>query len=169
MPLIRFDSLSQATLGALAVSGWNPERAVDAVQWVKPLEDEGYRIHPLAEEVIAKLGGLSVEPVNRVGFNFTNDEPYNFDPFAAGSGQRALAVEVERVLGGHYFPIGEWLSYSSVFVEEGGSVVAAGMGWIWDLGSTFEESLELAVCATRPLLCLHSDPGLDPGPQDGPC
>ncbi|MFD0514171.1 SUKH-3 domain-containing protein [Streptomyces aureus] len=119
MSVIRFDSLSQATLGALSASGWNPERAVDAAQWVKPLESEGYRAHSLAEEVLAKLGGLSVEPINRVGPNFTNDEPYNFDPFAAGSGQRALALEVESVLGGQYFPIGEWLSYSSVFVEAG--------------------------------------------------
>ncbi|WP_078960622.1 SUKH-3 domain-containing protein [Streptomyces sp. NRRL WC-3618] len=166
MPIIRFDSLSQATLGALSASGWSPGRTVESDQWVKPLEGEGYRVHSLAEEVLAKLGGLSVEPINRVGPNFTNDEPYNFDPFAAGSGQRALAMEVESVLGGQYFPIGEWLSYSSVFIEAGGRVVAAGMGWIWELGSTFEESLELAVCAGRPLLCLHSDPGLDPWPPN---
>jgi len=44
-------------------------------------------------------------------------------------------------------------------------VVAAGMGWIWELGSTFEDSLELAVCAKRPLVCLHSDLGLDPWPS----
>jgi hypothetical protein len=164
MSKIRFDLLDQVTLGALAASGWSLGRTVDSDQWVKPLESQGYRVHPLAEEVLTKLGGLSVEPVNRVGPNFTNDEPYNFDPFAAGSGQRALAMEVESVLGGQYFPIGEWLSYSSVFIEAGGRVVAAGMGWIWELGSTFEESLELAVRARRPLRCLHSDPGLDPWP-----
>ena len=166
MPIIRFDSVSRVTLGALAASGWNPGRAVESDQWVKPLESEGYLAHPLAEEILTKLGGLSVEPINRVGSNFTNDEPYNFDPFAAGSGQRALAAEVESILGGQYFPIGEWLSYSSVFIEAAGRVVAAGMGWIWELGSTFEESLELAVCAARPLRCLHSDPGLDPWPPD---
>ncbi len=77
---------------------------------------------------------------------------------------RASAVEVESVLGGRSFPIGEWLSHSSVFVEARGRVVAAGMGWIWELGSSVEESLELAVTADRPLLCLHSDPGLDPWP-----
>jgi hypothetical protein len=164
MSIIRFESLSQDLIGALVASGWNAERAVDAGQWVKPLEGEGYRVHPLAEEILATVGGLSIEPINRVGPNFTNDEPYNFDPFAAGSGQRALALEIEGVLGGKYFPIGEWLSYSSVFVEAEGRVVAAGMGWIWELGSTFEDSLELAVCASRRLICLHSDPGLDPWP-----
>ncbi|WP_081736502.1 SUKH-3 domain-containing protein [Amycolatopsis orientalis] len=163
--MIRFDSLSKDLLRALAASGWSVGRRVDVGQWIKPLEDEGYRAHPLAEEILAVLGGLSIEPVNRVGSNFSNDEPYNFDPLAAGSGQRDLAEEMESVLGGDYFPIGEWLSYSSVFVEAEGRVVAAGMGWIWELGSTFEDSLELAVCANRPLVCLYSDPGLDPWPR----
>ncbi|WP_083255231.1 SUKH-3 domain-containing protein [Amycolatopsis orientalis] len=163
--MIRFDSLSKDLLRALAASGWSVGRRVDVGQWIKPLEDEGYRAHPLAEEILAVLGGLSIEPVNRVGPNFSNDEPYDFDPLAAGAGHRDLAEEVERVLGGDYFPIGEWLSYSSVFVEAEGRVVAAGMGWIWELGSTFEYSLELAVCANRPLVCLYSDPGLDPWPR----
>ncbi|MFF5441075.1 SUKH-3 domain-containing protein [Streptomyces achromogenes] len=167
MPLICFDSLSEDLLGALVASGWSAGRQVDAGRWVEPLEREGYRSHPLAEEILAAVGGLSIEPVSRVGPNFKNDEPYNFDPFAAGSGQRDLATEVEGALGGHYFPVGEWLSYSSVFVEAGGRVVAAGMGWIWELGSTFEASLELAVCAHRPLVCLHSHPGLDPWPRSG--
>ncbi|MFH9073548.1 SUKH-3 domain-containing protein [Streptomyces alboflavus] len=165
MSLIRFDSLSEDLLGALGAAGWSGDRKVDADRWVKPLEGEGHRSHPLAGEILASVGGLSIEPVNRVGPNFSNDEPYNFDPFAAGSGQRDLAAEVEGVLGGNYFPIGEWLSYSSVFVEAGGRVVAVGMGWIWELGSTFEDSLELAVCANRPLVCLHSDPGLAPWPR----
>jgi hypothetical protein len=163
--MIRFDSLSQDALAVLGASGWSASRAVDARQWVEPLEREGYRAHALAVDILSALGGLSVEPVNHAGPNFTNDEPYNFDPLAAGSGQRALAVEIETVLGGQYFPIGEWLSYSSVFVESKGRVVAAGMGWFWELGLTFEESLELAICADRPLLCLYSDPGVAPWPS----
>ncbi len=162
--MIRFDLLGQDLLGALEASEWSANRAVDLDRWVDPLEREGYRAHPLAREVLAALGGLSVDPINQAGPNFTHDEPYNFDPLAAGSGQREFAMEVEAVLGGHYFPIGEWLSCSSVFIESEGRVVAAGMGWIWELGSTFEESLELAICANRPLICLHSDPGLDPWP-----
>ncbi|WDZ82260.1 SUKH-3 domain-containing protein [Micromonospora cathayae] len=162
--MIRFDSLSQDTLRALDAAGWGVNRAVDPKQWVEPLESEGYRVHPLATAVLSALGGLSVEPINRVGPNFANDEPYNFDPLAGGSGQRALALEVETVLGGQYFPIGEWLSYSSVFLEARGRVVAAGMGWFWEVGPSFEESLELAVCANRPLLCLYSDPGVAPWP-----
>ncbi|MBM7076012.1 SUKH-3 domain-containing protein [Micromonospora humida] len=162
--MIRIDSLDQEVVRALDASGWSLNRAVDAGKWVETLEGEGYRAHPLAMAVLSTLGGLSVEPINTVGPNFANDEPYNFDPLAAGSGQRALALEVESVLGGHYFPIGEWLSYSSVFLESGGRVVAAGMGWFWEMGSSFEESLEFAVCANRPLVCLHSDPGVAPWP-----
>lgn len=94
-----------------------------------------------------------------------NDEPFNFDPISAGSGQRGLVSEIEGVLGGRYFPIGEWLSYSSVFIEADGRVIAAGLGWIWEMGSNFEDALNLAICADRPLVCLHSDPGLDPWPQ----
>lgn len=165
MSLIHFGSLSEDLLGALIASGWSVGRKVDGSQWLEPLEDEGYRSHPLAEEILTALGGLSIDPTNRIGPNFRNDEPYNFDPIAAGSGQRDLARQVESVLGGDYFPIGEWLSYSSVFVEARGRVVATGMGWIWELGPTFEDSLELAVCASRPLACLYSDPGLDPWPR----
>ena len=165
MSVIRFESLGQDLLTALGESGWSPQRKVDIAQWVKPLEGEGYRIHPLAEEVLGTLGGLSVAPINESGPNFTNGDPFTFDPLAAGAGQRGMAIEVESVLGGSYFPIGEWLSYSSVFVEAGGRVVATGMGWIWELGPTFEEALALAVRADRPLVCLHSDPGLDPWPR----
>lgn len=48
------------------------------------LESEGYRAHPVAEEILAAVGGLSIEPTNRVGADFSNDEPYKFDPIAAG-------------------------------------------------------------------------------------
>ncbi|MEW1778052.1 SUKH-3 domain-containing protein [Streptomyces sp. NPDC086777] len=162
--MIRFDSLHPDVLEALGNSGWSAQRRVDTAQWVVPLEAEGYRVHPLASEVLASLGGISVPPLNEVGPNFSNGDPFNFDPLAAGAGQRGMAVEAENILGGSYFPVGEWLSYSSVFVEAEGRVIATGMGWIWELGATFEEALELAILAERPLRCLYSDPGLDPWP-----
>ncbi|MFJ2754819.1 SUKH-3 domain-containing protein [Nocardioides sp. NPDC087217] len=164
MDLFRLGRLSPDVLGALAAAGWTPERKIDIKGWVEPLEAEGYRLHPLAEEVLARVGGLTIDPIRECGPNFANDEPYSFDPLAAGVGQRALAAEIEDLLGGQYFPVGEWLSYSSVFVEAGGRVVAAGMGWIWELGATFEESLQLAIGADRPLVCLHADDGLEPWP-----
>ncbi|MET3986989.1 hypothetical protein ABIC27_004886 [Streptomyces sp. PvR034] len=124
---------------------------------------EGFLSNSRAEEVLSTLGGLTIESVNKSGPYFSNDEPFSFDPISAGN-QRGLALEIEQVLGGRYFPIGEWLSYSSVFMESGGKVVAAGLGWIWAMGSSFEDALELAIYADRPLECLHTDSGLDPWP-----
>ncbi|MGW6613596.1 SUKH-3 domain-containing protein [Streptomyces erythrochromogenes] len=163
--MISFDSLSSPLLRALRDAGWHPQRRISVEPWLGALWQEGYVPNLRAEEILVALGGLVVEPVSQSGPNFSNDEPFNFDPISAGSGQRGLASEIEGVLGGRYFPIGEWLSYSSVFVGDDGRVVAAGLGWIWEMGSTFEEALELAVCADRPLVCLYSDPGLDPWPR----
>ncbi|RSS51710.1 hypothetical protein EF912_20305 [Streptomyces sp. WAC07061] len=163
--MVRFDSLSPDLLRALRDAGWHPQRRVNISPWLDSLRQEGYLPNPQAEEILAALGGLVIEPINQSGPNFSNDEPFNFDPISAGSGQRALASEIEGALGGQYFPIGEWLSFSSVFIEADGKVVAAGLGWIWDMGSTFEDALELAICADRPLACLHSDPGLEPWPH----
>ncbi|MEV0198136.1 SUKH-3 domain-containing protein [Nonomuraea sp. NPDC050691] len=161
---IRFDLMHRDVLAALGASGWDCGRKVDAAPWLAPLAREGYRATALVEEVLSSFGGLTIEQINIDGPNFSNDEPFVFDPLSAGSGQREVAEEIERILGGHYFPIGEWLSCSSVFLESGGRMVASGLGWIWELGGTFETGLELAVRAHRPLVCLFSDPGLDPWP-----
>ncbi|WP_031525611.1 SUKH-3 domain-containing protein [Streptomyces sp. NRRL F-5123] len=163
--MIDFDSLPPELRRALRESGWGPRRSVDVKPWVEQLSLEGYTSSRQAEEILSALGGLVVVPVNSVGPNFTNDEPFNFDPMSAGSGQRELAREIEDVLGGKYFPLGEWLSYSSVFVESQGRVVAAGLGWIWELGATFEDALRLTLLADRPLVCLHSGAGLAPWPR----
>ncbi|MEV0148425.1 MULTISPECIES: SUKH-3 domain-containing protein [unclassified Nonomuraea] len=164
MPEIRFDGMHHDVLAAIRASGWERGRKVDAAPWVVPLVGEGYRVTALAEEVLSSFGGLTVEQINIYGPNFSNDEPFNFDPLSAGSGQREVAEEIENILGGSYFPIGEWLSHSSVFIESSGRMVASGLGWIWELGGTFEAGLELAIRAHRPLICLYSDPGLDPWP-----
>lgn len=163
--MIDFGSMPQVLRQALRESGWGPRRQVDVRPWVEQLSLEGYKSSRRAEEILTAFGGLVVAPVNSAGPNFTNDEPFNFDPMSAGSGQRELAQEIEEILGGEYFPLGEWLSYSSVFVERRGRVVAAGLGWIWELGPTFEDALQLAVCADHPLVCLHADAGLEPWPQ----
>ncbi|RBQ20426.1 hypothetical protein DP939_11635 [Spongiactinospora rosea] len=164
MPEIAFSALHPEVVSALRAAGWAPGRKVATAAWVEPLVCEGHVVSPLAEAVLASLGGLVIQPVAGGEPRFSNGEPFSVDPLAAGAGQRELGREVETVLGGSYFPIAEWLSYSSVFLEAGGRMVACGLGWIWELGGTFEEGLELAVRAHRPLVCLHADPGLDPWP-----
>ncbi|MFH9083692.1 SUKH-3 domain-containing protein [Streptomyces sp. NPDC017673] len=72
MSIRRFDSLGKHLLGALIAAGWSADRKVDVGQWVKPLEGEGYRAHPLAQETLASVGGLSIDPINQVGPNFGN-------------------------------------------------------------------------------------------------
>ncbi|MFD4522348.1 SUKH-3 domain-containing protein [Streptomyces sp. NPDC058470] len=163
--MIRFDSMCPALLRALGDAGWHSKRRVSVGTWLDSLHREGYFPNLQAQEILAALGGLVIQPINRSGPNFSNDEPFTCDPISAGSGQRSLALEIEGALGGKYFPIGEWLSWSSVFMGTGGEVVAAGLGWIWGMGSTFEDALELAVCADRPLVCLYSPPGLHPWPR----
>ncbi|WP_404821961.1 SUKH-3 domain-containing protein [Oerskovia merdavium] len=67
LSLVRFDALSETTCRALAASGWSPGRAVDVDRWVGPLEGEGYRVHPIAEEVLRRLGGCRSNPSTGLG------------------------------------------------------------------------------------------------------
>ncbi|MDF5755917.1 SUKH-3 domain-containing protein [Spongiactinospora sp. TRM90649] len=157
-----FGAMHADVRGALAAAGWRPGRRTDAAVWIDPLAVGGHPVSPLAREVLAALGGLVIEPVG--GGRFVNPEPFNVDPLSAGSSGRKMGEELETLLGGSFCPVGEWLSYSTVFLEAGGRMVACGLGWIWELGATFEEGLELAVRAHRPLVCLHADAGLGPWP-----
>jgi hypothetical protein len=61
-------------------------------------------------------------------------------------------------VGGDYYPVGWWLSYSHVFVNRAGLMVANASGLVWELGPTPVAGLEMAVRAHRPLICLHSRP-----------
>jgi len=100
------------------------------------------------------FGGLSVAPVNEVGPNFVNGEPLTFDPIDVGSGQYVMAEELHDNLGGNWYPLGEWMSSASVLVDDHGWTVATGLGWVWELGKTVEEAIDLALLANRPLVCL---------------
>lgn len=55
MELFRPGRLSSNVLDALTSAGWTPERKVDIKDWFEPLEAEGYRLHSLAEEVLARM------------------------------------------------------------------------------------------------------------------
>lgn len=86
---------------------------------------------------------------------------------SAGSGHYEFAAELEEALGGGWYPLGEWLSYSSVFVDRSGWTVATGLGWIWDLGPSVADAIEFALMAHRPLKCLKVVfPTVNPWPPD---
>jgi len=154
-----------AVLAALEKAGWSVGRSIDISAWVAELAEQGYRISEVAQQALASYGGLSFGPVVVDGPNFSNDEPLTVDPILAGSGHRALAEELEREVGGNWYPFGEWLSYSSVFIRDDGWMVATGMGWIWELGSSVDDSIEFAVMASHDLKCLKVlTPGGKPWP-----
>jgi hypothetical protein len=135
---------------ALREAGWYPGRRAEVEKWA-PLTDEGYVFHVMAREILTSLDDLTIVPLNEHGPNFFNGDPFVVDPFH-GSGSREIAVDVEEILGGEYFPLGSWMSRATVFVDQSGRVAAAGVGPIWDLGATFEEALELIVRSQRPLV-----------------
>lgn len=160
------ENFNSELISALKGEGWTPGREVDVTYWVEYLELEGYQIHPLARDVLESFGGLSFSPLSREGPNFKNGEPLTIDPMVCGSGHRYMAAEIEDVLGGSFYPIGEWLSYANAFIGDDGRIVSTGMGWIWGLGDNLTDSLELAFFSNRPLQCLYSDPGLEPWPPN---
>jgi hypothetical protein len=152
---------------ALEAAGWAPDRQVDISAWVDELGAQGYRLSDLAAHALRQYGGLEVRPVNTVGPNFDNDEPLHIDPILAGSGHYALAEELAQQLGGDWYPLGEWISSSSVFVNPAGWVVATGLGWIWELGGSVEDAIEFALMAHHPLRCLKVlTPGAKPWPPE---
>lgn len=145
---------SAEVLDALTAAGWTRDREVDVANLLSVLEETGFRPHSLARAVLESFRGLVVEPVNREGPGFPNEEPLNFDPLAAADHLSPLK-ELEEVLGGHYYPLGEWLSYSNVYLEAGGRMVADYSGQIIELGKSFEEGVEYALLVPRPLVVLH--------------
>jgi hypothetical protein len=163
--MIDLSKVSSESVEALRRAGWHEDRQADVSEWVEQLAGQGYLINDMARQVLTLFGGLSVEPVNEVGPNFENGEPLNFDPIDAGFGHHVLAEELHESLGGNWYPIAEWISFSSVFVEDSGWTVATGLGWIWELGKSIAEAIDLALLARRPLLCLKVlTPGLKPWP-----
>lgn len=156
---------SAPVLAELEAAGWTPERAIDISAWTDELGSQGYRLSEVVSAALRSFGELSIGPINTQGPNFTNDEPLNVDPILAGSGHYALAEELERELAGSWYPFGEWLSYSSIFVNSSGWTVATGMGWIWELGTSIEDAIEFALMAHHPLRCLSVlTPGAKPWP-----
>src|SRR4051812_13719876 len=100
-------------LAELKDAGWTTDRKYQISAWILELGQQGYQISVAAEEALSSFGGLRLNPVNRVGSNFSNDDPLIFDPILAGSGHYALAEELHEELSGDWYPLGEWLSNSS--------------------------------------------------------
>ncbi|WP_197024350.1 SUKH-3 domain-containing protein [Nocardiopsis sp. CNT312] len=150
---------------AMEDSGWYAERIFgDADSWYYELCSRGYPGNRMALDLIRSLGGLSIGPAENSDAHFGNYEPLNVDPFAADAMGFSFFEEMSSLVGEACFPVGEWLSYSSVFITASGRMMAGGLGYVWYLGGTLEEGVQQAVMADRDLICIHSDEGLSPWP-----
>ena len=138
---------------ALRAAGWAPERSMDVRRWHDTLGAEGFVLHPLAERVLASLGGLHVRPPVMVGA-FRNSDIV-FEPELAGSGMLDVAVNLKNMFGQEFYPVAEWITGSSVFLGSSGMVVDDHDVDILHVADTFEEALSVMLLANRELRVLH--------------
>ncbi|WP_206431715.1 SUKH-3 domain-containing protein [Streptomyces sp. ADI97-07] len=161
-----FSRLPVATVASLEAAGWHAGRRVDVSDATRTLESYGYVTSPVVLGFLESLWALKVQPANEDGPNFINGEAFIVDPLGVGKRHRDEAVAISAALGGSWCPIGWWLSYSHVFMEESGAMVACANGLIWGLGDAPESGLDFMVRAHRPLACLHVPEGMKAWPVD---
>ena len=145
---------------ALERAGWHDERRVDPAKWIGPLEGEGFLFHDLARSVLARFGGLRIEPP------FSDrGEPLVFDPLHASSGWVGLADMLVEDYGEIYSPICEWSEQYQTYLGETGHVIALGPGWDWELGTSVDELFEFAILKSHGLKCIKvRPPATEPWP-----
>ncbi|MET7830577.1 SUKH-3 domain-containing protein [Streptomyces sp. NPDC005386] len=154
-----------ATVSALRQAGWYPGRHVDVSSDIQALEAQGYIPSSLATAFLASFRGLKIGPAREDGPNFVNGEPFFVDAVGAGGRHQDESVVMGSALGGSWFPVGWWLSYSHVFMRSDGAVAAYANSLIWSIGNTPYEGLDLMISAVSPLTCVHAPEGMKPWPQ----
>lgn len=157
--------LERSTLSALRRAGWLPGRRVDLCAIVPPLEVQGYVPSPVVVDFLGSFSGLKVEPARETGPNFSNDEPLLVDPVGVGNRHRDESVTIGTVIQGSWFPVGWWLSYCHVFMNQEGAMAGYANGMVWNLGETLHEGLDLMISASRPLVCVYAPKGMKPWPR----
>lgn len=156
--------LEPSTVAALLAVGWHPGRRVDVSAAVQALEAQGYTKSPVIVDFLESFGGLKIGPAREDGPNFSNGEPFLVDPVGVGRHQDE-AEAIGAAIGGSWFPVGWWLSYSHVFMDQEGALSACANELIWSLGSNPCEGLDLMVSANRPLVCVYAPKGRKPWPR----
>lgn len=134
---------------------------------IRSLEAQGYVPSLLATEFLESFRGLKIEPAQENGPNFINGEPSFVDAVGDGGRHQDESLVIGSVIGGSWFPIGWWLSYSHVFMRQDGALAAYANGLIWSIGSTPREGLDLMVSADRPLICVYAPEGMKRWPEWG--
>ncbi|WP_304454802.1 SUKH-3 domain-containing protein [Nocardiopsis sp. YSL2] len=163
--MLNITRINRDTLMAMEDAGWHPGRLLEGAQsWYDELRSKGYPENQTALDFLGELGGLAIEPIPNKEARFGNHEALNIDPFSADAMGISFFDEMSSLVGEPCFPVGEWLSYSSVFLTASGRMMAGGLGYVWLLGGSPEEGVQQAVMADRDLLCIHTDEGLSPWP-----
>ncbi|GII55107.1 hypothetical protein Pth03_34960 [Planotetraspora thailandica] len=160
----RLPDLDPITADCLRSAGWHRGRRVDVSVAIRSLESQGYVAGRTIVSFLESLWGLRLDPANEEGPNFINGEPFIVDPVGVGRRHRDEADEIYSAIGGSWFPIGWWLSYSHVFMDQSGALVAFADGLIWRIGDNLLDGLRFMVQADRPLMCIHAPEGRKPWP-----
>lgn len=111
-------------MAALRLAGWFPGRCVDVSSDIRSLEGQGYVPSPVTTDFLASFRGLKIGPAREDGPNFISGEPFFVDAVGAGGRHQDEASVIGSVIGGSWFPVGWWLSYSHVFMRQDGAVAA---------------------------------------------
>ncbi|MFD5823975.1 SUKH-3 domain-containing protein [Lentzea sp. NPDC060358] len=164
-PVDFFSRLNPTTVSALRVAGWYPGRYVYVSSNINCLEAQGCTPSSAALCFLESFCGLKVGPAREDGPNFFNGEPFFVDAAGVGGRHQDESLAIGSAIGGVWFPIGWWLSYSHVFMREDGAMSAFANGLIWSVGNTPHEGLDLMVSADRPLICVHAPKGMKPWPK----
>lgn len=151
--------LNPTTVSALRQAGWYPERRIEVSADIRTLEMQGYIPSPAATAFLESFRGLRIGPAREEGPNFVNGEPFFVDALGAGGRHLDESLAIGSAIGGSWFPVGWWLSYSHVFMRGDGVLAAYANGLIWSIGRTPSEGLDLMVSADRPLVCVHAPAG----------
>jgi hypothetical protein len=111
---------------------------------------EGYPSLPVANDVLAEIGGLTVHPMKFQGPNFPAAE-FVIDPLLGGWGQLHFAADVSEIIHEELFPLGEWRNDMLVLVSRSGGLYAIGPYGTWRIAGTVEEGINRIVCVDTPV------------------
>jgi SUKH-3 immunity protein of toxin-antitoxin system len=138
---------------ALLQAGWSAGRSVSVGYWDDRLRELGFTLSPMAHGVIENLGGLTIVPVPIEHPRFTSEKIF-FDPFE-GEDEVELVDDLQELFGSNFYPIGSWVSHSSLWISDQGELVSFGPAVIWEVGPSIEDALNHMVTSYRPLVALY--------------
>jgi hypothetical protein len=140
-----FTGIVKTTLEA---SGWSEGRKVSTIQWVVPLESEGFAMLPDAVKVLGNLGGLRVVPP-KATTNAYSPEVLTFDPVLGASGDFDRVDYWQKRLGKTLSPIGETGGGAILLLAEDSCVYSCWDRILWMDGDSLEDALDNTLISAR--------------------